>query len=169
MTVATEIDTLKILILGSPAAGKSGFVAAISDQCASGEGKWAGWRMGYLAVEDNLNVKFMEPPATDRFEFVLMRDLIEHADVAGFIVLCDSAKPETFNSVVGLLETIRNFHPHTPCILAANKQDVPGAWSANDIGIGLGIPDHILVVPCVARNRNTVKEVVVQLLYRIFE
>ena len=39
--------------------------------------------------------------------------------------------------------------------------------SAEDIRVGLGIPNSILVMPCIAHDRNAVKDVVVQLLYQI--
>lgn len=169
MVVATGIDVLEILIIGLSATGKSSFVETICDHYGKGSGNLAGWRLGELSVEDTLNVRFLEPPQMTVFDFMWMRNLIDRADVPGFVVVCDSTRAKGFGETVGLLETIRAFHPHTPCVLVANKQDKPGAWSAEDLRIGLGIPDDILVVPCVAHDRESVKEVVLQLLYKIME
>ena len=169
MVVSAGVDTLDILIIGSSAAGKSTFVETICDSRSAGSGNADGWVFGRLAVEEGLHLKFLEPPATDHFDFMWTRDLIEHADVPGFVVICDSARPELFGETIGILETIRSFHPYTPCVLVANKQDVPGAWSAEDLRVGLGIPDDILVVPCIAHVVKSVKEAVLQLLYQIFE
>ena len=169
MVVAAGVDTLEILIIGLSASGKSSFVETICDSYGRGRGDLAGWRLGDLNVDDALTVRFLEPPQMTVFDFIWMRDLIDRADVPGFVVLCDSTRAKGFGETVGLLETIRVFHPNTPCILVANKQDIPGAWNAEDLRIGLGIPNDILVVPCVAHSRESVKEVVLQLLYRIMD
>lgn len=169
MVVAAGVETLDILIIGLSASGKSSFVEAICDNFGKGSGDLAGWRLGELSVDDDLNVRFLEPPQMIVFDFIWIRNLIDRADVPGFVVICDSTRAKGFGETVGLLETIRAFHPHTPCVLVANKQDVPGAWSAEDLRLGLGIPKDILVVPCVAHDRESVKEVVLQLLYRIME
>ena len=169
MVVTTGVETLDILITGLPATGKSSFVTTICDHSGMGQGTMAGWQLGRLSVDTELQVKFLEPPAMQQFDFIWLRDLISRADVPGFIVVCDSTQPESFGEMIGILETIRALHPQTPCVLATNKQDVPGAWGAEDIRVGLGIPNSILVMPCIAHDRNAVKDVVVQLLYQIIE
>lgn len=163
--VGTGVETIEILIVGSPATGKTSFVQTICEGNCHHDAE--GWQLGNLPVDDSLLVKFVEPPSIDEFDFLWLRDLIDQADVPGFIVMCDSTKPESFGEAIGLLESIRAFHPDTPCVLAANKQDIPGAWGTEDIRVGLGIPDHILVTPCIAHNRQIAKEVVLQLLYQI--
>jgi hypothetical protein len=75
--------------------------------------------------------------------------------------------PELFGEAIFILETIRACHPDAPCILVANKQDDDFAWGAIDIQLGLGIREDILVLPCIATDREAVKEVVLQLLYQI--
>jgi len=169
MVVAAGVDTLEILIIGLSATGKSSFVETICESYGKGRGDLSGWRLGELTVDDTLNVRFLEPPPMTVFDFMWMRNLIDRADVPGFVVLCDSTRAKGFGQTVGLLETIRVFHPNTPCVLVANKQDIPGAWRAEDLRIGLGIPDDIPVVPCVAHDRESVKEVVLQLLYKIMD
>ena len=168
MVAATGVETLEVLIIGSPATGKSTFVKTICNSSAMGNGGAAGWLFGRLIVDDTLHMRFIEPPQVPEFDFMWLRELIEHADVPVFLVLCDSTMPPLFGETVGILESIRSFHPDTPCLLATNKQDVPGAWGPEDIRTGLGIPDEIPVVPCVAHDRNSVKEVVLQLLYLVF-
>jgi signal recognition particle receptor subunit beta len=76
--------------------------------------------------------------------------------------------PEYFGEAISILQTIRAYHEDVPCVIAANKQDQPHAWSANDVRIGLGIPGDIPVVPCVANQFKSVRDVVIELLYKIF-
>jgi hypothetical protein len=53
--------------------------------------------------------------------------------------------------------------------VAANKQDVDDAWSPEDLRIALRIPEAVSMVPCVATERGSVKEVLLELLYSILE
>jgi uncharacterized protein len=165
MSVETELDVLEILIIGSPETGKSRFVETICER-ATRDGK--GWHFGHLNVDGDLHIQFIEPPSSAYFDFMWMRELIDRSDVPGFIVVCDSTQPERFGEAVGLLQTVQACHPYSQCVLVANKQDLPQAWNAEDIRIGLNIPENILVVPCVAHDVEAVKEAVLQLLYQIF-
>lgn len=167
--MSTGVDTVivEILVTGLPSSGKSSLMRTISNRTGFHNNDPAEWHSGYLNVEDGLDVHFIEPPASPNFDFIWLRDLIAQTDVPGFIVVCDSTRPEFFGETVGILQTIRAYHPDTPCVLVANKQDHTHAWGAEDIRIGLGIPNDILVVPCVAHSVEPVKDVVLQLLYQI--
>jgi signal recognition particle receptor subunit beta len=54
-------------------------------------------------------------------------------------------------------------------VVAANKQDLEDAWSIDDLRIALRIEEGIKLLPCVANNKESVKEVLLQLLYSILE
>jgi signal recognition particle receptor subunit beta len=60
-------------------------------------------------------------------------------------------------------------YAETPYVVAANKQDLPDAWSPGDVRIALRIDKNIKVLGCVARDKETVKEVLLELLYSILE
>lgn len=169
MPVVTQVETLDILIVGSPGSGKSSFVETICRRIKIGQGIDEGWHYGRLAVDETLRMRFMEPPAVMPFDFIWLQDLIAQADTDAFVVVVDSAQPESFGETVGLLETIRANHPYTPCLLIANKQDSSAAWTAEDIRLGLGIPDSIPVLPCVANEFESVKNAVIELLQSIYQ
>lgn len=158
------MQTIEILVTGLPESGKSTFLDTISPRTQHAQG----WYWGDVVVDDNLCLKFLEPPGLKQFDFIWLRELVEHVSVAGFVVVCDSTRPEYFGAVVSLLEVIHFNHPNTPCVLVTNKQDIDGAWSAEDIKIALGIPDIIPVSPCTAQNRADVKRIIVDMLYKIF-
>jgi signal recognition particle receptor subunit beta len=84
----------------------------------------------------------------------------------GFIVMVDSTRPETFREARGILETFRAYAP-TPYVVAANKQDLPDAWELEDIRVALRLGPDIKLLPCVARKKETVKSVLLELLYYI--
>ncbi len=86
----------------------------------------------------------------------------------GFVVMVDSARPETFREAKIILETFRAYAP-TPYVVAANKQDHPEAWSPQDLRIALRLDDRIKLLPCVATDKESVKNVLLELLYAILD
>jgi signal recognition particle receptor subunit beta len=86
----------------------------------------------------------------------------------GFIVLVDSVRPETFREAKHILEVFRGYAT-TPYVVAANKQDLPDAWTPEDLRIALKIEKEVKVLPCVAQDKESVKEVLLELLYSILE
>jgi signal recognition particle receptor subunit beta len=54
-------------------------------------------------------------------------------------------------------------------VVAANKQDHPDAWAAEDLRIALRIEENVKLLPCVAKDRESVKSVLLELLYSILE
>jgi signal recognition particle receptor subunit beta len=86
----------------------------------------------------------------------------------GFVVTVDSTRPETFREARSILETFRAYAP-TPYVVAANKQDCEDAWEVEDIRLALRLSPEIKLLPCVANQKETVKTVLLELLYSIME
>jgi signal recognition particle receptor subunit beta len=86
----------------------------------------------------------------------------------GFVVLVDSNRPETFREAQRILDTFRNYSP-VPYIVAANKQDLDDSWPPEDLRIVLKVEPDVKVVPCVACERESVKQVLLELLYSILD
>jgi hypothetical protein len=84
----------------------------------------------------------------------------------GFIVMVDSTRPETFREARSILETFRAYAP-TPYVVAANKQDVNDAWDIDDMRVALRLDPKVKFLPCVAHEKETVKKVLLELLYTI--
>jgi signal recognition particle receptor subunit beta len=84
----------------------------------------------------------------------------------GFIVMVDSTRPETFREARSILETFRAYAP-TPYVVAANKQDCDDAWEVDDIKVALRLDPKVKYLPCVSTNKETVKKVLLELLYSI--
>jgi len=83
--------------------------------------------------------------------------------IIGYIVMVDSSKPETFREAKSILETFRAYLS-LPVFVAANKQDLPDAWSLDDLRVALRLPDTMPLVPCVATDPRCVKEALLTLL-----
>jgi signal recognition particle receptor subunit beta len=52
-------------------------------------------------------------------------------------------------------------------VVTANKQDLADAWEVDDIRIALRLSDNVKLLPCTATKRESVKNVLLELLYSI--
>jgi small GTP-binding protein len=120
---------------------------------------------GRITVDDDLVLYLFGTPGQRRFDF--MWEILAEG-MLGFVVMVDSAKPETFREAKSILETFRAYAP-TPYVVAANKQDHPDAWQPDDLRIALRIEEAVKLLPCVAKEKESVKNVLLELLYSILE
>ena len=120
---------------------------------------------GRITVDEDLVLYLFGTPGQKRFDF--MWEILSEG-MLGFIVMVDSARPETFREARSILQTFRAYAP-TPYVVAANKQDDKDAWEMEDIRHALRLEAKVKILPCVATERDTVKAVLLELLYNILE
>ncbi|MGQ9850149.1 MAG: GTP-binding protein [Aggregatilineaceae bacterium] len=171
---------VKVVVTGPFNAGKTEFIRSISeigavntDRSISPEAPEFGVKsqttvaldFGRITVDDDLVLYLFGTPGQRRFDF--MWDILAER-MLGFVVMVDSARPETFREAKIILETFRSYAP-TPYVVAANKQDHPEAWPIQDLRIALHLDNHIKLLPCVATDKESVKNVLLELLYAILE
>jgi signal recognition particle receptor subunit beta len=118
---------------------------------------------GRITVDNDLVLYLFGTPGQRRFDF--MWEILSEG-MLGFVVMVDSSRPETFREAKSILETFRAYAP-TPYVVAANKQDHPEAWSVEDLRIALRLDPNIKLLPCVAIQKESVKSVLLELLYSI--
>jgi signal recognition particle receptor subunit beta len=167
-----------MVITGPFAAGKTEFIRTISEiDVVSTERKIStaaerikdqttvAMDFGRITIDDDLVLYLFGTPGQKRFDF--MWEILSEG-MLGFIVVVDSSRPETFREARSILDTFRGYAA-TPYVVAANKQDHPDAWSPEDLRIALKIDSAVKVVSCVARDKESVKGTLLELLYSILE
>lgn len=173
------MQTVKMVVTGPFSSGKTEFIKAISEiEVVSTERGLSGdaekdekdattvaMDFGRITVDDDLVLYLFGTPGQRRFDF--MWEILAEG-MLGFIVMVDSAKPETFREAKSILETFRAYAP-TPYVVAANKQDHPDAWDPEDLRIALRIDATVKLLPCIAMERDSVRDVLLELLYTILE
>jgi len=172
------MQTVKIVVTGPFAAGKTQFIQTISEIDVVATEKKLTRReerikdqttvamdFGRITVDEDLVLYLFGTPGQRRFDF--MWEILSEG-MLGFVVLLDSVRPETFREARNILETFRSYAP-VPYVVAANKQDMEDAWQPEDLRIALRIPPEVKVLPCVATDRGSVKNVLLELLYSILE
>ena len=174
------MQTVKMVITGPFSSGKTEFIRSISEievvsterditegtmERTQKDATTVAMDFGRITVDDDLVLYLFGTPGQRRFDF--MWEILAEG-MLGFVVMVDSAKPETFREAKSILETFRAYAP-TPYVVAANKQDHPDAWEPEDMRIALRIEDGVKLLPCVAKDKESVKNVLLELLYSILE
>jgi hypothetical protein len=172
------MQTVKMVVTGPFSAGKTAFIRSVSEiDVVSTERKISteaeriketttvAMDFGRITVDDDLVLYLFGTPGQKRFDF--MWEILSEG-MLGFIVMVDSTRPETFREAKGILQTFRAYAP-TPYVVAANKQDIKDAWTVEDLRIALKLDSSIKMLPCVASDRESVKKVLLELLYSILE
>jgi small GTP-binding protein len=173
-----QTQTVKMVVTGPFNSGKTQFVRSISEidvvsteRVISSEEErvkdqtTVAMDFGRITVDDDLILYLFGTPGQRRFDF--MWEILSQG-MLGFVVLVDSARPETFREAKSILETFRAYAP-TPYVVAANKQDLSDAWAIDDLRVALRLDDNVKMLPCVANDRESVKNVLLELLYGILE
>jgi len=170
------MQTVKMVITGPFNAGKTEFIRSVSEiDVVSTERKitaeverikdttTVAMDFGRITVDQDLVLYLFGTPGQKRFDF--MWEILSEG-MLGFIVMVDSSRPETFREARSILETFRAYAP-TPYVVAANKHDKGDAWDLEDMRIALRLDPKVKLLECVATDKETVKAVLLELLFSI--
>ena len=170
------MQTVKMVVTGPFNAGKTAFIQSVSEiDVVATERKitteaekvkettTVAMDFGRITVDDDLVLYLFGTPGQKRFDF--MWEILSEG-MLGFIVMVDSTRPETFRVARSILQTFRAYAP-TPYVVAANKQDMSDAWELDDMRLALRLDPNIKLLPCTARKKESVKTVLLELLYSI--
>jgi signal recognition particle receptor subunit beta len=172
------MQTVKMVVTGPFNAGKTEFIRAVSEiDVVSTERKitdatsrvkretTVAMDFGRITVDEDLVLYLFGTPGQKRFDF--MWEILSEG-MLGFVVLVDSVRPETFREARRILDIFRGYSS-TPYVVAANKQDMEDAWSPEDLRIALKVAPGIKLLPCVATDKESVKNILLELLYGILD
>ena len=170
------MQTVKMVVTGPFSSGKTQFISTVSeidvvrterkissDAEKIKESTTVAMDFGRITVDAELVLYLFGTPGQRRFDF--MWEILSEG-MLGFVVMVDSSRPETFREAKSILETFRAYAP-TPYVVAANKQDHSEAWAPEDLRIALRLDPNVKLLPCGATNRESVKAVLLELLYSI--
>lgn len=170
------MQSVKMVVTGPFNAGKTEFIRAVSEiDVVSTERRISSQAervkdsttvamdFGRISIDDELVLYLFGTPGQKRFDF--MWEILSEG-MLGFVVIVDSTRPETFREARSILETFHAYAP-TPYVVAANKQDREDAWDLEDLRIALRLNPHVKIVNCIATRKESVKNVLLELLYSI--
>ena len=111
---------------------------------------------GRVAIDDSIVLYIFGTPGQDRFGF-MWNDLVKGA--LGAVVLVDSRRIEDSFPALDYFE-----HRNLPFVVAVNRFDGACSTPIDDVRDALSIAPHVPIVATDARQRNEVKETVLELL-----
>ncbi len=155
--------TLYVFVTGPSGSGKTQLLqslGAAEDWWQDGE---EGLEYRRLVVDDTLDVYLfcaIEASHFDRLIDIPTRDLL------GYIVMVDSTIPDTWAEAHAMIGNCRSY-ALLPTIIAANMQDLPGAYAPEQVGAWIGMGTMMKVQPCIATDRESARNVFLQLLYSV--
>ena len=163
----------KIVVSGPVGAGKTTFInsvseietvsteAGISDGSESGDKTTTtvGIDFGRITVGGDMELYLFGTPGQERFDFLW--DIVARG-MLGVIMLVDCERPDSFAESRRILDHFRGLGD-VPVIIGANKiQDF--AEDTRALSEHLELRDHEFVVPTDARDREQVKQTLIELL-----
>ncbi|NMC59203.1 MAG: ATP/GTP-binding protein [Candidatus Methanofastidiosa archaeon] len=117
---------------------------------------------GRKTIDKDTIVYLFGTPGQDRFDF--MWEILSK-NMLGFIVMVDSTKKD-LSAAIDILKFFKN-RMDVPYIIAANKQDLPGALDVENIRKLLEVPKEVDIVECVATDKKSALKVLNKLLEKI--
>ncbi len=153
----------KILVTGPFDAGKTTFVHALSTRAISVD------RLGTTIALDHGHLDYkgysadiFGTPGQERFDPIIK--LLSGESMGVFLVM-DSTNPADFVRAKHVLEITKSYG--LPYVVVANKQDMKGALTPEEIREQFNLPDDVPVVPAVAKDKIGVFEAFEVLIEKI--
>jgi hypothetical protein len=175
------IRKIKIVVAGPFAAGKTQFINTVSEiktvkterkTQAVGERSVKDYTtvamdFGKIRIDEEHELYLFGTPGQLRFDF--MWEILGEGAL-GIIILVDSTDPSTFHEARRIINFFQSRFP-VPMVVGANKQDLPNAWSPEDVRTALDIDEEegIPVLAVSAIDKESVKNTLLTLLNIIRE
>ncbi len=163
--------TLKIVVAGPFGAGKTTFIRTISDTPVLSTERdvtdhtralkaqtTVAMDFGRVGVDQDLALFLFGTPGQERFDF--MWDILG-TGMLGFVLMVDGHREECLEEAARVLRFLVEAGD-VPFVVAVNK--VEGDEDVERLRGGIDLPAHVPMLRCDARERESVKEVLVALL-----
>ena len=163
-----DLEVLKLLVTGPYNAGKSTVVSKFSRKATSIEALGTTVAFDFGRKYDEVNVfdlHIFGTPGHTRFAF--LQEILAKGS-AGVILVVDSTNPETFGLARDVLYRVkREISENVPVVILANKQDLEGALTPEEVAKHLSIGIDIPVVGTVATQNQGLREALQLILEQI--
>jgi small GTP-binding protein len=169
---------VKIVVTGPFAAGKTTLIRTISEITVLSTEKGitdetrsrksdttVAMDFGRITIDRDLVLYLFGTPGQDRFDF--MWEILGEG-MLGYVLLVDATRPDSLDEAVGILEAFRKM-AHVPFVVGLNRAD--GMDEADEARVRevLDLGSDVPVLPCDATDRESVKSVLLALLYAVVE
>lgn len=169
---------VKIVVTGPFSAGKTTLIRTISEITVLSTEKditdhtksrkaetTVAMDFGRITIDRDLVLYLFGTPGQDRFDF--MWEILGEG-MLGYILLVDAEREDSLEEAVGILAAFRKM-ARVPFVVALNRAAGVSPDEEERIRGRLELHDDVAVVPCDATDRESVKAVLLALLYSVVD
>src|SRR5438270_9131318 len=169
---------VKIVVTGPFAAGKTTLIRTISeipvwstDKGITDETRsrktdtTVAMAFGRITVDRDLVLYLFGTPGQDRFDF--MWEILGEG-MLGYVLLVDASRPDSLDEAMGILDAFRRM-ARVPFVVGLNRAEGMDEAEEERVRKTLDLDPDVPVVPCDATDRESVKSVLLALLYAVVE
>jgi small GTP-binding protein len=169
---------VKIVVTGPFAAGKTTLIRTISeitvlstergitdDTKSRKADTTVAMDFGRITIDHDLVLYLFGTPGQDRFDF--MWEILGEG-MLGYVLLVDASRPESLDEAVSILDAFRRM-AHVPFVIALNRSEGLDEADEERVRKTLELHSDVPVVPCDATDRESVKSVLLALLYSVMD
>jgi signal recognition particle receptor subunit beta len=120
---------------------------------------------GRITIDRDLVLYLFGTPGQDRFDF--MWEILGEG-MLGYVVLVDATRPESLDEAASIVQAFRKM-AHVPFVVGLNRADGLDEDEERRVRETLDLDPDVPVVPCDATDRESVKSVLLALLYAVLE
>jgi hypothetical protein len=171
-------QAVKIVVTGPFAAGKTTLIRTISeitvlstergitDETRSQKAETTvAMDFGRISIDRDLVLYLFGTPGQERFDF--MWDVLGEG-MLGYVLLVDATRPDSIREAVTINAAFRAMAP-VPFVVAVNRTDALTDELDAALRDALDIDEHVPVLACDATDKESVKEVLLALLYSLLQ
>ncbi|TDB38928.1 MAG: GTP-binding protein [Actinobacteria bacterium] len=172
------MQSVKVVVTGPFNAGKTTFIKSVSEitvlsterqvSDVSGEGggeTTVAMDFGRITISDDVVLYLFGTPGQERFSF-MWETLSE--GMLGFVLLVDAKSQDSIRDAASMIEFFTDMSD-VPFVVAANKVDANDSQTLSAVRASLGLADDVPLLACNAKEKDSVKSVLLGLLYRILD
>ena len=169
---------VKIVVTGPFSAGKTTLIRTISeitvlstekditDETRSRKAETTvAMDFGRITIDRSLVLYLFGTPGQDRFDF--MWEILGEG-MLGYILLLDASREDSLAEAVGILAAFRKM-ARVPFVVALNRSAGIEPADEERVRSVLALGEDVPVVPCDATDRESVKSVLLSLLYSVVD
>ena len=169
---------VKIVVTGPFSAGKTTLIRTISeitvlstekditDHTASRKAETTvAMDFGRITIDRDLVLYLFGTPGQDRFDF--MWEILGEGMI-GYLLLVDAAREESVLEAASILGAFRTM-ARVPYVVALNRAAPDDNALIDDVRTRLEIPSDVAILPCDATDKESVKNVLLALLYAVLD
>ena len=120
---------------------------------------------GRITIDRDLVLYLFGTPGQDRFDF--MWEILGEGMI-GYLLLVDASREDSVQEAAGILDAFRTM-ARVPYVVALNRASAENHALVDSVRQQLQIPSDVAILECDATDKESVKNVLLALLYAVLD